>query len=146
MARADTTNGCRTGHGDRTKVLVAIEPRAYRTVIGRAIQMLRPHLEVALVEPDDLSAEVAHLDPALVICGRPRPPTSDGERVWAVYRPYDETSAKVCVGGGCARLFDPNLDDLLSVVDGAERLFQKSPDLPAASCLASYGNGGEFSG
>lgn len=46
---------------------------------------------VADVEPDDLPAEVGRLDPALVICGQPRPPTSDGERVWVEYRPYDET-------------------------------------------------------
>ena len=145
MARADILHGCRTSHGDRTRVLVAKEPRAYRTVTGRAIQMLRPNLEVAVVEPDDLPAEVGRPDPALAICGQPRPPTSDAGRVWAVYRPF-ETSARVCVGDGCARLFDPNLDDLLSVVDGAERLFQTPPNLPAASCLASYGNGGESSG
>lgn len=146
MARADIPNGCRTGHGDRTKVLVAIEPRAYRTVIGRAIQMLRPHLEVAVVEPDHLLAEVVRLDPALVICSQTKPSTSDGERVWVEFRPYDEATAKVCVGGRCARLFEPNLDDLLSVVDAAEQLFRMPPDLPAASCLASYGNGGETSG
>jgi len=146
MARADIPNGRRTSHGDRTTFLVAIEPRAYRTIIGHAIQMLRPHLEVAVVEPNHLPAEVARLDPALVISGRTKPSTSDDERVWVKFRPYDEASAKVCVGGRCARLHEPNLDDLLSVVDEAERLFRTPSDLPAASCLASYGNGDETSG
>jgi hypothetical protein len=80
---------------------------------------------------------VARLDPALVIRSQTKPSTSDDERIWVEFRPYDEASAKVCVGGRCTRLNEPNLDDLLSVVDGAERLYRTPPDLPAASCLAS---------
>jgi hypothetical protein len=64
---------------------------------------------------------VARLDPALVIRSQTNPSTTDDERVWVEFRPYDEASAKVCVGGRCTRLNEPNLDDLLSVVDGAER-------------------------
>jgi hypothetical protein len=146
MMRADIPNRYPSSHDDRTKILVAMEPRAYRTVIGRAIQILRPHLEVTIVEPDDLPAEVARLDPALVISGQPKPATSDGGPAWVEFRPYDEASAKVCIGGRCARLYEPNLDDLLSVVDEAERLSETLPELPVASCLASYGNGGETSG
>ena len=89
---------------------------------------------------------MARLDPALVIRSQTKPSTSDDERVWVQFRPYDEASAKVCVGGRCTRLNEPNLDDLLSVVDGAERLVRTPPALPAASCLASYGNGDETSG
>lgn len=137
-------NRCPTSHDDRTRNLVAIEPRAYRTVIGRAIQILRPHLEVTVVEPEDLQAEVARLDPALVISGQPKPATSDGGPAWVAFRPYDEASAKVCIGGRCAQLYEPKLDDLLSVVDQAERLSKTPPDGPVASCLlASYGNGSE---
>ncbi len=146
MMRADIPNRCRTSHGDRTTILVAIEPRAYRTVIGRAIQILRPHLEVAVVEPEDLPAEVARLDPALVISGQPKPATPDGWPAWVEFLPYDEAPAEVCIGGRCARLYEPDLDDLLSVVDEAERLSRTLPELPVASCLASYGNGGEANG
>ena len=38
---------------------------------------------------------------------------------------------------------EPGLDDLLSVVDEAERFGQTPSEGPVASCLASYGNGGE---
>src|SRR5215211_6670010 len=107
--------GARPSHDGRTKILVAVEPRAYRTTIGRAIQILRPHLEVTVVEPDDLQAEVAHLDPVLVISGQPKPATSDGGPAWVEFRPYNEASAKVCIGGRCAQLYEPNLDYLLSV-------------------------------
>jgi hypothetical protein len=74
---------------------------------------------------------VARLDPALVIYSQTKPSTSDDERVWVEFRPYDEASAKVCVSGRCTRLDEPNLDDLLSVVDGAERLFRTYRQLHA---------------
>jgi hypothetical protein len=42
---------------------------------------------------------------------------------------------------------EPGLDELLSVVDeAAERFGQMPPEGPVASCLASYGNGGEHNG
>jgi hypothetical protein len=43
MKRADIPNRSPTSHDYRTKILVAMEPRASRTVIGRAIQVLRRH-------------------------------------------------------------------------------------------------------
>ena len=41
---------------------------------------------------------------------------------------------------------DPDLDDPLSVVGEAERFGQTLSDGSVASCLASYGNGGEDNG
>ncbi len=41
---------------------------------------------------------------------------------------------------------EPGLDDLLSVVDEAERLSQTPPVGPVDLYLASYGNGGEDNG
>jgi hypothetical protein len=136
---------CETNPDDRTKILVAIEPHAYRSAIRRARQILRSHLEVSVLEPGKLGTEeVARLDPALVISSRPKPATSNGRPAWVEFRPCDEAPAKVCIGGRCARLYEPGLDDLLLVVDeAAERFGQTPPDGPVASCLASYGNGGE---
>lgn len=37
------------------RIVVAVEPRSYREDIGSAIRGLRPHLEVAIVEPGELS-------------------------------------------------------------------------------------------
>jgi hypothetical protein len=143
MTSEDIPNGCETNPDDRTKILVAIEPRAYRSVVGHAIQILRPHLEVSLLAPAELGTEeVTRLDPALVISSRPKPSTSDGGPAWMEFRPYDEAPAKVCIGGRCARLYEPSLDDLLSVVDEAERFGRTPPEGPVALSLASYGNGG----
>jgi hypothetical protein len=139
MRRGDITSGRERKPDNRTRVLVAVEPRAYRSAIGSVIQALRPHLEVTVVEPDELHAEVARLEPALVISSQPRPATSDGGPAWVELRLYEEASARVCIGGRCARLYDPNLYDLLSVVDEAERLSRTPPEGPLDLCLASYG-------
>jgi hypothetical protein len=45
------------------RVLMAIEPRSYREVIGEAIRGLRSHLEVAIVDPETLEPEMARFDP-----------------------------------------------------------------------------------
>ena len=37
---------------ERPKVLVAIEPRAYRDAIGRVVGDLRPSLDVRVVQPE----------------------------------------------------------------------------------------------
>ena len=54
-------------------------------------------------------------------------PERVGQLVWVEFRPCDEASAKVCVGGRSARHFDPDLDDLLSVVDGANDSSRRLP-------------------
>ncbi len=136
---------CGIGSNDRIKVLVAIEPRAYRTTIGSAFPALRPCAEVIVIEPDALRTEVSRLKLRLVI-GRLLKPSGGCEIAWVEFRPCDEAPAKVCIGGRCARLYEPGLDDLVLVVDEAERFGQTPPEGPVASCLASYGNGGEDNG
>ena len=104
------------------RVLMAIEPRSYREVIGEAIRGLRPHLEVVIVEPDALEPEMARLDPELVICSRPSIVATNGRPAWIEFRPYDQPAATIYVGGRRFELEEVELEDLLSVVDEAERL------------------------
>ena len=54
------------------RVLVAFEDqyRAYREVIGAAIRVLRPQVDVTTTGLDDLEAEVARLDPLVVMCSQ----------------------------------------------------------------------------
>lgn len=112
------------------KVLIAIEPRSYREVIGLAIEELRPHLRVEVVEPGALQTAVSWLRPHLVFCSGPDTfsgSNTTGAKAWVEFRPYAATQAKVCLGDECSEMEDVNLDDILSVVDAAERLLQSSP-------------------
>jgi hypothetical protein len=103
-------------------VLISIEPHAYQEAIGIAIRDLRPHLEVRIIEPEDLQAEVARLDPEVVIGGLPEAATAGARFAWAEFRPYDEPAARIRVGARYWKLRDVSFEDLLFVVDGAERL------------------------
>ena len=98
-------------------VLVALEPRSYREAIGYAIGVLRPHLRVKVVEPGELGAEVTRLDPELVLSSRPNTSTSSAGPSWLEFRPFEEPTATLHVGGRRSELEKVELDDLLSVVD-----------------------------
>ena len=75
------SNRDRNSPDGRNKVLVAIEPLAYRTIIGNAPQALRPRVEAIMVESDALLAEVACLKPGLVISEFSRP-SGSSEIAW----------------------------------------------------------------
>ena len=104
------------------RVLMVIEPRSYREVIGEAIRGLRPHLEVVIVEPDALEPEMERLDPELVICSQPSIAAANGRPAWIEFRPYDQPAARIYVGGLHLELEEVELEDLLAAVDEAERL------------------------
>lgn len=120
---------------DCFKILVAIEPRAYRTVIVRAIQALRPRTEVIVVEPDALRAQVSRLQSGLVICGAPGL-SADCEIAWVEFRPYDAASARVCIEGRRKLVREPGLSDLIWMVDEAERFAGRPPEEPRNLCLS----------
>ena len=99
-------------------MLVAFEDqyRAYREVIGAAIQVLRPQVEATTTGLDDLEAEVARLDPQLVICSQDRPASLPPGVTWAkVPIEVSPQSSEV------------TLETLLAVLDGVEK-----PSLPGA--------------
>jgi hypothetical protein len=111
------------------RVLIAIEPRSYREVIGQAIQAVRPHLEVAVVEPEDLWVAVVRFDPELVFADRPDNLPATRRPAWVEFRPYEEPPAKICLGGRLRELKEVEFSDLLSVVDETEELARTRRDL-----------------
>ena len=110
-------------------VLVAIEPRLYRQVMGKAIQGLRPHVEVIVLDPDTLGAGIRRLDPELVFANRPDTFAPTGRSAWVEFRPYEQQPARICLAGRRRELEAVGLDDLLSVVDEAEELSRTRRDL-----------------
>jgi hypothetical protein len=91
-------NRDRNSPDDRNKVLVAIEPLAYRTIIGNALQALRPRVEVVVVEAEALLVEVACLKPDLVISEFSRP-SGSSEIAWTEFRLYNKALASVMSRG-----------------------------------------------
>ena len=105
---------------DRPKVLVAIEPRAYRHTIGAIIGDLRPRLDVRVIEPETLVGEAERLGPQLVLCSQPEPRKRERFRSWVEFHPYaDEPKVSIRIEDRWSVLEDADLDDLLAIVDRA---------------------------
>lgn len=103
-------------------VLIAIEPRSYKEAIGAVVRDLRPRLEVRMIEPEELEAEVARSEPDAVIGNLPEPAAAGARFAWVVFRPYEEPAARIRVGRRRWELRDVSLEDLLFVVDEAAHL------------------------
>lgn len=111
------------------QVIVAIEPRSYRQVIGEALRGLRTHIEVTVLDPDTLRAGVRRLDPDLVFASCPDAFWPNVRSAWVEFRPYEEPPARVCLGGRRWELEEVELEDLLSIIDEAEELFRTRREL-----------------
>ena len=111
------------------RVLVACEPRYYREVVGEAIRGLRPAVEVVILDPDELTDGVSHLDPDLVISVHPASLDPGGRSAWVEFVPYEKPAATVSIGGRRQELDDLTLEDLLWVVDQAAELSRRRKDL-----------------
>lgn len=97
-------------------VLVAIEPRAYREAVGRAIGTLRPQLFVKTVEQGMLNAEILRTNPTLVLCDGTVDGSVDGAPNRVIFR-GGESAASVRLRDRQVEMDRVDLDDLLSIVD-----------------------------
>jgi hypothetical protein len=118
----------------RTRVLVAFEEqyRFYQAVIARAIQIHRPHVEVAATGLDALEDEVARFDPHLVICSQAKSVDTSDRPAWFKLPPDPSRVAEIWLGGQRSEAVNPPLEELLRIVDETERLIRTEP-YPAAS-------------
>ena len=98
------------------QVLVAMEPRSYREVIGCAITGLRPDIAVSVVEPEMLLAETARLEPEVVIHSRPDEPLA-GVVTWIGLPEDPALPATLYRGGHSSEIPDFDLEKLLKVLD-----------------------------
>lgn len=107
--------------------MVALEDRhrAYREAIADAIGSVRMHLTVAAIDPEGLADEMARLGPFLVICDRPYASDHDDVPAWIELSPEPNLSTKIYLYGQRRELINPTLEDLIEVVDEAERLASK---------------------
>lgn len=106
----------------RMRILVSFETHhhAYGDAIARAIQYTRPRLDVSITRSEAFALEVSRLRPDIVISDRPK---DEGKAAAWVEIPTDpDPVSRICVGGRCRRLRNPSFDELLAVVDEAERL------------------------
>ena len=97
-------------------VVFALEPRSYAQAIGQTVALLRPNLEVLVVEPEDLPAEIRRREPAVVLCGEEKPDGCSEAVRWARFRPYEEPDV-VRIDGLDEEFPGFGLEDLLELLD-----------------------------
>lgn len=99
------------------RVLVANAPLSYRQAMAAAITVLRPDVEILLVDPEALDLEVARSSPDLVVCSRVTPTVEAGVGAWVDLYPEGERRATVSIDGRRVETTGVELDDLLSLID-----------------------------
>lgn len=105
---------------EKTRALIANEPRIYREAPAEALRRFRPRLEVNAVEPDALDAEVGRFHPHLVVCSRDCAGPKNGALTWVTLYPGGENLAEIVTAGGHATIVGIGFSDLLSICDGTE--------------------------
>ena len=100
-----------------TRILLTNEPRSYREAIAAGIRLLRPNVEVIVLDPDGLDAGVQRHEPDLVVCSRATDRVRHDVHAWIELYPESGTRSMVNVGGEEWTFEDIQLSDLLSVVD-----------------------------
>lgn len=98
------------------QVLVAMEPRSYREVIGCAITGLRPDISVSVVQPEELLAETARLEPEVVIHSRPEEPLADVV-AWIGLPEDPAIPATLYRGGHRSEIPNLDLEKLIEILD-----------------------------
>ncbi len=115
---------------NETRILVAFEDgyRAYASALATAIRAARPHLNIATVGLEALQTEVTRLDPHLVICSSLGPIFEQEGKLlaWVELSVDPHRSSQFCLSGRRWESLNPSLEELLNVVEEAERLLLTS--------------------
>ena len=116
------------------RVVVGNEPRYYREALVAAFRCLRPHLDVLLVEPADLD-DVSTCRGDVVVCSHLSQAIRSHALAWIVLYPEAENRAVIGLAGRERSVASADIDDLLDVIDEAERLTRvAAPDRAYGQC------------
>lgn len=108
------------------RILVANEPLAYRETVAAALRCLRPEADVAETT-DRPDVPLPDSPPHLLICSDPALPHRLPAPAWVLLYPDGASHVVVCLDGDQRHTSDITFDDLLAVVDRADRLLAARP-------------------
>jgi hypothetical protein len=105
------------------RVLIAMEEdyQLYRDVLAGSLKAMRSPLELEKAAPEEFEERLKSFRPHVVICGGQNFARSDGPLVW-IDLALDsvmplQRSAQFWVEGRCRKVPNPDLNNLLSVID-----------------------------
>lgn len=110
------------------RILVATKPRLYREVLALSLQHQRPDAEVLLCPPKVLDREIGRFGPHLVALDDNDGVAPDGLS-GVLYRVEillgANMDARISVDGQAREVKDIRTEDLLAVVDEAEKMIPR---------------------
>ena len=110
------------------RILIAVKPRMYREVIALSLHRNRPHAEVLLCPLEVLDREAGRFEPHLVVLDDNDGVAPDGLS-GVLYRVEillgASMDARIGVDGQAREVKDICMEDLLAVVDEAEKMISK---------------------
>jgi hypothetical protein len=111
---------------EKTRLLMANEPRAYREVIAEAVRELRPGVEVKTVEPEALDASISTFEPDLVICSSASEAVRKNVLAWIELYPEFSAHSVAQVDGEVSIFEEIQLSDILAVIDRTRQILHKN--------------------
>ena len=110
------------------RILVAVNPRIYCEVLALSLHQHRPNAEVLLCPPEVLDRETGRFEPHLVVLDDNDGTAQDGlsgvlSRVEILLGA--SMDARISVDGQAREVKDICIEDLLTVVDEAEKMIPK---------------------
>ena len=112
------------------RVVVGHEPRCYREMLAGALSCLRPDADVVLAEPDDLPEAVAGHHQNVVVCSQLTQAVRDHSLAWILLYPDAENLAVIGLAAEQRAVPGVQLDDLLAIIDDADRLAKQPTEDP----------------
>ena len=94
----------------------------YGQALAYALSKNRPSAEVVRVDPEGLAGDLGGFVPRLVVCNEATEQVKSLVPSWAVLTYPRAVEADVCLGGRLSRIEDVGVEDVLAVMDEAERL------------------------
>jgi hypothetical protein len=113
------------------RVLVVYEDsyRSYGQTMVGAIRGNRPNVEATIVQVRELEAEVRRFDPHLVVCNRPNSIDPGGRVAWVRLSDDPDGPSEFCLAGRRWGSENPELEEVLEIIDEMEGLLREGRDL-----------------
>ena len=111
------------------RILLAfgVDYRSYSGVIASVIRVLRPHVEVAITDPERLEREVARLRPHLIVSSQPKTTVRSPTMAWIKVASDKPTQpSEVWFGQDRWETADPVIKTITQTVDSIEEKLASS--------------------
>lgn len=104
-----------------TSVLLANEPRAYRETIAMALRLLRPHIEVLVIDPETLDETIVQNRPKVVVCSSLTTIVEEHVPTWVVLYPEGALITLLYAHGDRTTVREMDLHGIMHLIDQTEQ-------------------------